>query len=344
MSVTEKRKVVVTQHHFDGEPLAYLRARGLEVTLPSLPAGQADGDVPFETLLEWLEGASGWIVGHASVTRELLAALPCLEVISRRGVGYERIDTQAVRELGRVATIAAGANDAAVADQAIGMMLALGRRFRESQDSVMSGELAIPLGTDLYRKTVGVVGLGRIGRSVIGRLRGFDCNVVVYSRSRDDRLASRLGFQYASFPEVLQWADYVTVHVPLTDQTRFMIRDETISLMKDSAYLINTSRGGLVQDRDLLAALKAGRLAGAGLDVFCSEADPEYIDVTRELSAMPNVIATPHSAASTREGLNRTNLLAAQCIVSALCGGALPPGCTIADGRPGRTRKMETFK
>src|SRR6187551_1666012 len=120
------RKVVVTQRFFDDDTVDYLRANDCEVTVAELPAGKADGDIPAETLRQWLHGASGWIVGHARVTRELLESLPDLQIVSRRGVGYERVDVKAIRELGRVATIAAGGNDATVADQTIGLMLALG--------------------------------------------------------------------------------------------------------------------------------------------------------------------------------------------------------------------------
>jgi D-3-phosphoglycerate dehydrogenase / 2-oxoglutarate reductase len=113
-------KVVVTQRFFDAATMDYLRHNNCHVTIAELPAGKADGDVPEAMLREWLQGAAGWIVGHARVTHDLLLALPELQIVSRRGVGYERVDAAAIRELGRVATIAAGGNDATVADQTIG--------------------------------------------------------------------------------------------------------------------------------------------------------------------------------------------------------------------------------
>src|SRR4030081_944149 len=133
VSSPKARRVVVTQRFFDAQTVSYLRSNGCDVVIAELPPGQADGDVSREILLQWLKGASGWIVGHARVTRDLLHDLPELQIISRRGVGYERVDVAAVRDLGRVATIAAGGNDATFADQVIGLMLALGRRFREGQ-------------------------------------------------------------------------------------------------------------------------------------------------------------------------------------------------------------------
>lgn len=336
----EARRVVVTQRFFDAQSVSYLRSHGCDVVIAPLPAGQADGDVPRETLLQWLNGAAGWIVGHARVTRDLLHELPHLQIISRRGVGYERIDVAAVRDLGRVATIAAGGNDATVADQAIGMMLALGRRFREGQQVMSDGSWAIPLGTDLYRKTVGVVGLGRTGRSVVKRLTGFEARVLVHAPRRDEALARASGFEYVDLPEILSRSDYLTLHAPLTSDTRLLIREERIAQMKPTAYVINTARGGLVEDRDLLEALVSSRLAGAGLDVFMSESDPTYEDVTRQLVALPNVIAQPHAGASTREGLVRTNMVAAQCVAAALNGTRVPPECVVADGR----RRTDTPK
>jgi D-3-phosphoglycerate dehydrogenase len=243
------------------------------------------------------------------------------------------VDVNAIRDLGRVATIAAGGNDETVADQTIGLMLALGRRFKEGQQAMNDGSWAIPLGTDLYRKTVGIVGLGRIGRSVVKRLTGFEATILVHAPRRDEDLARTRGFEYVDLPEILSRSDYLTLHAPLTPDTRFLIREERIAQMKPTAFVINTARGGLVEDRDLLTALTGKRLGGAGLDVFMSESDATYHDVTRQLIALPNVVALPHAGASTREGLNRTNLVAARCVVAVLNGTPLPPECIVADGR-----------
>lgn len=212
-------------------------------------------------------------------------------------------------------------------------MLALGRRFPEATDNVKRGSMSIPLGTDLYRKTVGIVGLGRIGKGVVQRLRGFEAKIQVYDVHRDESLARAMGFAYADLEPLLRESDYVTLHAPLTPATRFLMRADTMALMKPTAYLINTARGGLIEDRDLLVALKDKRLAGAALDVFMSESDPAYEAVTRELVALPNVIGLPHVGASTREGLDRTNIIAAQCVVAVLEGTVAPPGCIVADGR-----------
>lgn len=330
---TATRRVVVTQRFFDDATIDYLRSHGCEVVIADLPAGQADGGLSQETLLAALDGADGWIVGHANVTHSLLQALPRLQVISRRGVGYERVDTAAVKALGRVATIAVGGNDACVADHALALMLGVGHRLRESQLQMNGGSWTIVLGTDLYQKTVGIVGLGRIGRGVVQRLKGFEARVLVYSPMRDEAYARSTGVEFVSLEQLLEQSDYLSLHAPLTTETGMLIDAAALARMKPTACLINTARGGLVDDRALLEALKLGRLAGAGLDVFLSESDPAYKPVTDELIAMPNVIASPHSGASTHEGLARTNLIAARNVMAVLEGLSPPAECVIADGR-----------
>ncbi len=332
MSVPNRR-VVVTQRFFDAATIAWLEENGCEVVIADLPAGKGDGDLNPTQLEALLAGAAGWIVGHARVTRDLLTALPDLRIISRRGVGYERVDTAAVHDLGRVACIAAGGNDASVADHTIAMMLALGRRFRESQDRMLAADWSILMGTDLYRKTVGIIGLGRIGRSLVQRLQGFEARILILDRLGDRAYADANRLATVTLSELLAQSDYVSVHAPLTPETRFLIDADALALMKPSAFLINAARGGLVDDKALLDALQSGAIAGAGLDTFVSESDPTYRPISDALLALPNVVATPHAAASSREGLDRTNRVAAMCVVDVLDGRTPPADCVIADGR-----------
>ena len=327
------RRVVVTQRFFDDASRAVLDAAACEVVMAELPPGEADGGLTHDELIALLDRADGWIVGHARVTRELLTALPRLAIIARRGVGYERVDLAAARDLGRVVTIAAGGNDASVADQAIGMMISVGRRFREAQAQMIGGSWSILMGSDLYRKTVGIVGLGRVGKSVVQRLSGFEAHVLVATSRPDPDYAARTGVTFVDIPTVLRKSDYVTLHAPLTPATRHLINAESLSAMRPDAIVVNTARGGLVSDIDLLAALQAGKLGGAGLDVFESESDPSLQPVTDALIALPNVVAAPHAGASTREGLDRTNMIAARCVVDVLEGRDPPAACVVADGR-----------
>lgn len=330
----ENRRVVITQRFFDEATIDYLQRAGCEVVQAELPAGEADGNLSHAELVDRLEGAAGWIVGHARVTRDLMADLPDLRIISRRGVGYERIDLAAAAELGKIVCIAVGGNHESVADHALALMLAVGHRVREAQANMIGGNWSILLGNDLYRKTVGIIGLGRIGRSVVRRLQGFEPEILALGGAAPDaEFAARTGVTFVTFEALLARSDYVTLHAPLTPATRLLIGKEALSRMKASAYLINTARGGLVDDGALLGALRAGEIAGAGLDVYLSESDPALKPVTRSLIELPNVIATPHSGASSQEGIARTNMVAARSVVAVLDGGTPAEECLLVDGR-----------
>ncbi len=323
------RRVVVTQRFFDEDTADLLRASGCTVEVIDLPAGKGDGDLDQDELAAALRGAAGWIVGHARVSAELLATLPSLQVISRRGVGYERVDTQAVINAGKVACIAVGGNHDSVADYTLALMLAVGHRFREMQADLADGRWKIQQGSDLYQKTVGIIGLGRIGSAVARRLAGFDCRVLGLSGSSPVPPP----VEQADLGTILRESDYITLHAPLTPQTRHLIGRDSLSRMKRDAVVINTARGGLIDDTALLHALESGIIAGAGLDTFESESDPALAPVTRQLAALPQVVAAPHAGASTREGLVRTNRIAAQCVIAVLDGRYPPAECVIADGR-----------
>ena len=324
------RKVVVTPPTFDGAALDYLRAHGCEPVLPETPEAQFTPE-------EWpalLAGADGWIIGPAPhVTRDLVAALPACRVVARRGVGYERLDTNAIAEAGRVAAIATGGNDASVADAAVGLMLAVGRRMREQQNAMLSGDWSIRVSTDLYRMTVGIIGMGRSGRALAQRLRGFESKLLAVTPRPDLAWGETAGVAFTDLAALLRESDYVSIHAPLTPATRRLIGAAELAAMKPGAILINTARGGLVDDRALLETLRSGHLGGAGLDVFEGESDPALKPIAQELLALPNVVATPHSAASTRQGLARTNMIIARAVVAVLDGTQPPEGCVIADGR-----------
>ena len=324
------RKVVVTPPNFDGAALVYLRAHGCEPVLPAKPEAQHSED----DLRALLAGAQGWIIGPAPhVTRDLVAALPVCRVFARRGVGYERLDTVAIKVAGRVAAIATGGNDASVAAAAVGLMLAVGRRMREQQNAMLSGDWSIRVSTDLYRKTVGIIGMGRSGKALAQRLKGFEATLLGYTPRPDLAWGEAQGVAFTDLATLLRESDYVSIHAPLSAQTRHLIGAAQLAAMKPGAILINTARGGLVDDRALLEALRSGHLGGAGLDVYEGEADLELKHVADALLALPNVVGTPHSAASTREGLARTNMIIARTVVAVLDGAEAPEGCVIADGR-----------
>ncbi|MEP9355315.1 phosphoglycerate dehydrogenase [Xanthobacter sp. KR7-65] len=323
------RRILITTRLFDDAAARYLAEHDCVAVPSGLPADALDSDIPDAALSALLEGAVGWIVGQRAVTREILAAHPDLKVIARRGVGYDRVDIAGARALGRIVTIAAGANDPAVADHTLAMILAVLRRLKESAIAIAADDWRVVSGFDLTGKTVGLVGLGRIGKAVARRLHGFDTKVLVATRTPDPDFPF---VEYVPLDDLIARSDVVSLHAPLGPETRHLIGAAALAAMKPHAVLVNTSRGGLVDDRALLAALEAGRLGGAGLDVFEAEADPALKPVAAALAARPDVVATAHASGSSGEALARGNLISAQCVVAALDGLAMPPGCLVAGG------------
>ena len=324
------RPVLVTAPNFDAAAEAFLEDHGCRAIRSDLP----EGKLGFGDLVHLLSGAQGWIIGpQVDVTADLVVAVPACRAFVRRGVGYERLDVAAIAAHGRVAGIATGGNDASVGDHAIGLMLGVLRRMREQQLRMIDGDWSILVSSDLYRKTVGIVGLGRTGRALLQRLSGFECKLLVSTPRHDPDLIGKFDLRYVDLPELLRECDVVSLHLPLTPATRHLIGATELAMMKPGSVLLNLARGGVVDDRALLAAIESGHLGGAGLDVFEAETDDDLKPIGRRLASLSNVIATPHSAASTREGLARTNLIAARTVVAVLDGAEPPPGCIVTDGR-----------
>jgi D-3-phosphoglycerate dehydrogenase len=324
--------VLVTVRFFDDEAAARLEARGHKVVRADIAYDALDSTIT-PAVAEALERVQGWIIGTAPVTREVLERYPHLKVVARRGVGFDTVDVSAIKALGRVLTNTPGGNEPAVADHAIGLMLAVGKRICESHAKMRGGDWKAIVGTELHGKTVGLIGFGRIGRLVAKRLAGFDAQVLVTDPFLYADQALAAGVERCSLPELIKQADFVSLHVPLTDQTRYLINTETLALMKPTAILVNTSRGELIDEAALLQALGEKRLLGAGLDVFEAEHEPTKRNLADALLELPNVVATPHTAASTRESLQRANATAADCVAAVLEGVPVHERCVVADGR-----------
>ncbi|ABD88618.1 phosphoglycerate dehydrogenase [Rhodopseudomonas palustris] len=331
--MTTQHKVLVTTRFFDDEAADYLRREGCTVVTAGLPHGQTDAELSPARLHELLAGVSGWIVGVVPVTREVLAAAPALQVIARRGVGYDNVDVAAAKQLGKVVTIAPGGNEPSVADHAVAMMLAVAKRLRETHDRMAAGDWVPLSGTEVYRKTVGLVGLGRIARGVAQRLRGFETKILAYDVAPDLGYAESHDISIVDLLTLLSQSDYVSLHLPLMPQTAHMIDAAAIARMKPTAILINTARGGLIDEAALLAALQDGRLAGAGLDVFEAEADAGQRPTADALLRLPNVVATPHAGGASREALARANLIAAQTVIDVLDRRTPAAERVVVDGR-----------
>ena len=252
-----------------------------------------------EDVIKTMKGYAAVIAGSGEkYTRSAMTALlPELRAIMRFGVGYDNIDTKAARELGVTAMIAAGGNAAAVAEQAMTLMLAITRHTCRLDREMRQGKWSPRVATQLEGKTVGLIGFGRIGRILAGYLSGFKCELLVIDDYINDDVLAAHGARRTSLDEIAAKSDYISLHAPLSDETRGMINKTFLGKMKPSAYLINTSRGPVVNEADLIEALKNNVIAGAGLDVF----EKEPLQEVSELRDLDNVILAPHAAYNTKE-------------------------------------------
>jgi len=241
-----------------------------------------------------------------------------LKVIGRFGVGMDNVDVRRATERGIPVVWTPDANYAAVADFSFGLIIAIARRIISANHALKqrgSWEMRHKLvGTDVSEKVLGIVGFGRVGRAVAERARGFRMKILVHDPFVDEGVISGLGGISASLEELLAQSDFVSVHAPYTSQTRKLIGAREINIMKPRAFIINTARGGIVNTRALVKALRAKRIAGAALDTF-DEEPPRRRDA---LFRLENVIATPHIAAFTQESLEKVSATVAEGVAMAL--------------------------
>lgn len=232
------------------------------------------------------------------VTARVIEAGKQLQIIGRAGVGVDNIDVEAATQRGIMVVNAPDGNSIAAAEHTIAMMMSLTRHIPTADASLRDGkwERRKFVGTEVTGKTLGVIGMGRIGREVARRARGLQMRVLAYDPYVSSEQAERLGVKMCELEDVLVGSDFVTIHVPLTETTRNLIGERELEMIKPSAYLINCARGGIVDETALHAALEKGQLAGAALDVFVSEPPHD-----NPLLNDPRVVVTPHLGASTRE-------------------------------------------
>jgi D-3-phosphoglycerate dehydrogenase / 2-oxoglutarate reductase len=252
------------------------------------------------------------------VTAEVLAAGAQLRVVGRAGTGVDNIDVGAATERGILVVNAPAANSVAAAELAIAFIMALARHLPQAHQSLASGkwERSAFMGSEVRGKTLGLLGLGRIGAEVARRARGLEMTVLAHDPVVSTDRAAGLGVTLASLDELLERSDYVSIHVPLTDSSHHMINAARLARMKPTAYLINAARGGIVDEAALLDALERGQVAGAALDVF--EREPP---TGNPLAGHPKVIATPHLGASTVEAQAVAGVDVAEGVLAALEGG-----------------------
>jgi D-3-phosphoglycerate dehydrogenase len=313
-------KILVATRSFgstSSKPWDILNQEGCEIVKADMSQKMNE-----ERLIELLKGVDGTIIGVVPMTAHVIQNSPSLKVASMHGVGVDHIDLTAAAASGVVIANCQGVNDQSVADLTLGLMISIARNIPSVDASLRKGGWGSHAGNELWNKTLGLVGLGRIGGGVAKRALGFDMKVLAYDPYvKDGDLLP--GISLMSFEEVLGQADYVSVHAALTEETRHMIGINQLKLMKTSAYFINTSRGALVDEDALFSALTQKQIAGAALDVFNEEPPKDS-----PLLGLENVVVTPHIGAHTRESIERVGIMAAENVLQTLKGGQ--PHCRVA--------------
>jgi phosphoglycerate dehydrogenase-like enzyme len=275
-----------------------LTAAGFECIDPEGPYTMSEGE-----LRATLPHVDAMIAGGEAMTAEVLDVAPRLRVIARTGVGYDAIDVEAATARGIVVCIAPGTNQESVAEHAFALLLALTRRIVINDREIRAGGWSRILVAPLRGKTIGLVGLGRIGRAVASRALAFGMRVVAFDPVSDPDFDLRHGIGRLGFEELLAESDVVSLHLPLTKATHGLFNRDVLARMRPGSYLINTARGGLIVEADLHASLVSGHLAGAGLDVYAQEPLPADAPIL----SRQQVVLTPHNADSTPEGLDFLN-------------------------------------
>jgi glyoxylate/hydroxypyruvate/2-ketogluconate reductase len=282
--------------------------------------------IPRETLLKELTDIDGLLMVGGKIDDELLDCAPRLKVVSNVSVGYNNFDIEAMKKRGVLGTNTPSVLDETVADLVMGLMLAAARRIPELDRYVKEGKWKkgndeMLFGLDVHHRTVGIIGMGRIGEAIAKRAKfGFDMDVLYYNRTRKIQAEEKHGVEYASMDEVLKRSDFVVLMTPLTPETKHIIGHRQFSLMKDSAFFINASRGPTVDEQALIEALSGGKIRGAGLDVY----DQEPVDPNNPLLKMPNVVTLPHIGSATEKTRFEMAMLAAKNLVLGVKGEQPP--------------------
>jgi phosphoglycerate dehydrogenase-like enzyme len=263
-----------------------------------------------------LPGIQGFIAGLDAIDRAALGTAESLRVIARYGVGIDGVDLEAAKEKGIIVTNTPGANSASVAELTVGLVLVLARQLDQAVAATRRGEFARLGGISLAGKTFGIVGLGAIGREVAKRLEPFGCHIVAHDPVPDRGFMRKHRLELATLDELLAKSEFVSLHLPLTPETKGMVDAHFIGKMREGAYLVNTARGELLDETALLRALQSRHLRGAALDAFASEPP----DPAHPLLALPQVIATPHLGAQTDGATNAMGWMALEDCLAVLRG------------------------
>jgi D-3-phosphoglycerate dehydrogenase len=306
-------KILVTARSFRSTPGRHKEL--LEQSGHEVVESPVDRPLKEAEMVELIGDVDGAILGLDNVTATVIEAGGELKVLSRYGVGVDRVDLEAATAAGVVVTNTPGTNHIAVAELTLGLMLSLARRIPQHNKSVKEGSWARVRGTELADKTLGIIGLGWISKEVIRRAYAFDMRIVVQTGYPDKELADRYRVEYVPLEGLLEEADFVSLHCAVTPERCDLIGEKELHAMKPSSYLVNTARGELVDEDALLRALQEGWIAGAAMDAFKEEPA-----TASPLVKLENFIATPHLGATTYESIIRMGTLAVENTLRVLRG------------------------
>ncbi len=279
---------------------------------------RARGPLPEPEILRLVGAHDGIICGDDAFTRPVLSkCLPRLKVLSKYGIGVDKIDVAAATDLKIPVCYCPGVNHVTVAEHTFGLLLSLTRQIPAQDAVVKKGDWKRQTGRELAGKTMGILGLGRIGKEVTKRALAFEMKVVAFDVFWDEEFLRQHPVEKkASAEDVLQVADIVSLHMNLTDENREFVNAKRLALMRKGAYLLNCSRGALIHESDVASSLRSGHLGGYGADVV----EPEPIAKTNPLLSAPNVVLTPHVASRTYESVERQAVMAAENLIRVLSG------------------------
>jgi D-3-phosphoglycerate dehydrogenase len=313
-----KMKVLVTPTSFKpekgGSALALLRSFCTDIIF-----NPKEKPLTEDELIPLLSGCAGFIAGLDDITRKVIESSSELKVISRYGVGVDNVDLQAAREKGVLVCNTPGANANAVADLTFGLLLCLARKIPMLDRKTREGQWLRSTGFELYGKTIGIIGLGAVGKAVAKRAAGFSMRIMAFDPFINMEYANANGIIAAAFDEVISESDFISLHLPLEEKTRNILGEKTMKAMKKSAIIINTARGGLIDENAAFELLKSGHLGGLGLDAF--ETEPP---LSSPLFSLDNVVVTPHTGAHTGEATSAMAEMSVKNLIDALSGKDCP--------------------
>ncbi len=264
----------------------------------------------------------GLVIRSATkVTADVIDAAKSLKVIGRAGSGLDNVDKASASKKGIVVMNTPGGNTITTAEHSIALLFSVARLIPQATASMKAGkwEKKKFMGVELFNKTLGIIGLGNIGNQVAKKAQGLEMTVIAYDPFLSEERAKALGVEKVELPELFSRSDFITIHTPLTPETRNLINSETIRMMKDGVRIINCARGGIVNEKDLYEALKSGKVAGAALDVF----EKEPVEPDNPLLSLDNVVCTPHLGAATEEAQENVAIAVAEQIADYLVHGTI---------------------